>query len=145
MQSSFNHSYLLFTILCLSHIQPRAPYDFYYPNDFLPVRPSEMPVGILNVGAVLMVTSGYGHRTAWHGCILMVWLNNSHVRAPYGNLQCFSYPTGPVRGPQGCRTPPLRTRKGIDTTRIGKNPARASYFAVRGHRLFKISKPVRGP
>ena len=23
------------------------------------------------------------------------------VRAPYGNLQCFSYPTGPVRGPCG--------------------------------------------
>ena len=44
----------------------------------------------------------------------MVWLNNSHdstgtpcgaragiVRSPYGNLQYFSYPTGPVRGPCG--------------------------------------------
>ena len=40
----------------------------------------------------------------------------------------------------GCRTAPLRTRKGIDTTRIGKNPARASYFAVRGR-----TGPVRGP
>ena len=48
--------------------------------------------------------------------------------------------TGPVRDPQGCRTAPLRTRKGIDTTRIGKNPARASYFAVRGR-----TGPVRGP
>ena len=79
------------------------------------------------------------------------------VRAPHRNLQCFSYPTGPVRDPQGCRTAPLRTRKGIGTTRIGKNPARASYLAVRGrhrplaaparavHRLFKIPKPVRGP
>ena len=27
--------------LCLSHIQPRTPYDF------LPIRPSEAPVGIL--------------------------------------------------------------------------------------------------
>ena len=46
-------------------------------------------------------------------------------------------PYGPVRDPQGCRTAPLRTRKGIDTTRIGKNPARASYFAVRfPHGLF---------
>ena len=66
------------------------------------------------VGAVLVVTSGYGPRTAWQGCILMVWLNNSHdstgtpcgartgiVRAPYGNFQCFSYPTGPVQDPQG--------------------------------------------
>ena len=48
--------------------------------------------------------------------------------------------TGPVRDPQGCRTAPLRTCKGIDTTRIGKNPARASYFAVRGR-----TGPVRGP
>ena len=92
-----------------------------------------------------MVASGYGSHTAWHGCILMVWLNNSQdstgspcdvrtgiVRAPYGNLQCFSYPTGPVRDPQGCRTAPLRARKGIDTAIIGKNSARASYLAVRG-------------
>ena len=34
------------------------------------------------------------------------------VRVTHGNLQCFSYPTGPVRDPQGCRTAPLRTRKG---------------------------------
>ena len=40
--------------------------------------------------------------------------------------------TGPVRDPQGWRTAPLRTRKGIDPTIIGKNPARASYLAVRG-------------
>ena len=54
------------------------------------------------------------------------------ARASHGNLQRFSYPTGPMRDPQGCRTTPLRTRKGIDTARIGKNPARASYLAVRG-------------
>ena len=58
---------------------------------------------------------------------------------------------------QGCRTTPLRTRKWIDTSRIGKNPARASYLAEQGpygplttparavHGLFTISKPVRGP
>ena len=57
------------------------------------------------------------------------------VRAPQGNLQCFSYPTGPVRGACGtCRTAPLRTRKGIDTTQIDKNPAQASYLAVRAAR-----------
>ena len=33
--------------LCLSHIQPRAPYDFYNPYDLLPVRLSDAPVGIL--------------------------------------------------------------------------------------------------
>ena len=41
---------------------------------------------------------------------------------------CFSYPTGPV---QVCRTAPVWTGKGIDKTGIGKNPARASYLAVR--------------
>ena len=57
------------------------------------------------------------------------------VRAPYGNLQCFHILRDPYEaraGPQGCRTAPLWTRKGIDTTRIGKKPSRASYFAVRG-------------
>ena len=65
--------------------------------------------------------------------------------------------TGPVRDPQGCYTATLRTRKGIDTTRIGKTRAQASYLAVRGpyrplmgtagavYGLFTIPKPVRGP
>ena len=48
--------------------------------------------------------------------------------------------TGPVRDPQGCRTAPLRTRKGIDTTKIDKNPARASYLTVRGR-----TGPLRSP
>ena len=61
-----------------------------------------------------MVTLGYGPRTVWHGCTLMVWSNDSQdstgtpcgartgiVRAPHGNLRCYTYPTGPVRGPCG--------------------------------------------
>ena len=68
-----------------------------------------------------MVTLGYGPRTIWHYCTLMVWSNNSQdsmgtpcgaragiVRAPHGNLQCFSYPTGPVRGPCGTRKGAVR-------------------------------------
>ena len=39
--------------------------------------------------------------------------------------------TAPARDPQGCRTAPLPTSKGIDTTSISKNPARESYIAVR--------------
>ena len=117
-----------------------------------------------------MVTSEYVSRTAWHGCTLMLWSNNSQdstwtpcdacagvVRAPHGNLRYFSYPTGPARDPQRCLTAPLRTRKRIDTARICENPAQASYVAVRGpygplmvraravHGLFTISKPVRDP
>ena len=38
--------------------------------------------------------------------------------------------TGPVHDPQGCRTAPLRIRNGIDTTIIGKNPARAAYGSL---------------
>ena len=96
-----------------------------------------------------MVTLGYGPRTIWHDCTLMVWSNNSQdsmgtpcgartgiVRAPHENLQCFSYPTGPVRGPCGTRKGAVRqpyghVNLGIDTTRIGKTPARASYLTVR--------------
>ena len=59
----------------------------------------------------------------------MAWSNNSHdstwtpcdahmgvIRALHGNLQCFSYPTGTIRGPY--------------RTWICKNPARASYVTV---------------
>ena len=63
-----------------------------------------------------MVTWGYRPRTAWHSSTLVVWSNDSQdsmgtpcgartgiVRAPQGNLQCFLYPTEPVRGPCGTR------------------------------------------
>ena len=75
----------------------------------------------------------------------MVWLNNSHdstgtpcsartgpVRESSMFFISYGTRTGPVRDLQGCHTAPLRTHKGIDTSRIGKNPARASYFAVWG-------------
>ena len=139
--------------LCLSHIQPRAPYDFYHPYDFLPVRPSEAPVGILRLDTAVY---------SWFGWIIRMTPPVPRavpVRASYGPVRessmfFISYwtRTGPVRDPQGCRTAPLKTHKGIDTTRIGKNPARASYFAVRRpcgprtvptrtvHGLFKISR-----
>ena len=91
-----------------------------------------------------MVTSGCGPRTACRICILTIWLNNSqdstgtpcgHRTGPARESSMFfiSYGTrtGPVRDPQGCRTAPLWTCKGIDTTIIGKNPAQASYLAVR--------------
>ena len=56
--------------LCLSHIQPRPPYDFYHPYDFLPVRPSEAPVGILR-------------RCCSRGHI--------RLRAPYGLTWLYTY------------------------------------------------------
>ena len=117
-----------------------------------------------------MVTSGYGPRTARHGCILMVWLNNSQdstgtpcdahtgiVRAPHGNLQCFSYPTGPVRGPCGTRKGAVRRPYGhvreLTQAELAKIPHGHRIWPYRPlmvparavHRLFTISKPVRGP
>ena len=73
------------------------------------------------------------------------------MRCPHGHrtgharessMFFISYGTrmGPVRDPQGCRTAPLRTRKGIDTTRIGKNPSWTSYLAVPAH-----AGPLRSP
>ena len=64
--------------------------------------------------------------------------------------------TVPMQDLQGWRKAPLPACKRIDTTRICKNPAWASYVVVRGqygppvgsaqvvHRVFMISKPVRG-
>ena len=161
--------------LCLSHIQPRAPCDFYHPHDFLPVRPSEAPVGILRrccsrghirLRAPCVLTRLY---TYTYG--LVDWFAGLYgypLGCPYGHrtgparessffLISYGTRTGLVRDPKGCRTTPLRTRKGIDTTRIGKNPTRASYLAIRGpygsltvptravHGMFRTSKPVRGP
>ena len=67
---------------------------------------------ILFVGAVLTVTLGYGPRTAWHGCTLTVWSNDSQdstgapydartgiVMAPQGNLQFIHI----LRDPYGAR------------------------------------------
>ena len=70
------------------------------------------------------------------------------MRCPYGHrtgparefsmfFTFYGTHTGPMYDPQGCRTAPLWTRKRIDTNRIGKNPARASYLAAQSlHRLF---------
>ena len=78
----------------------------------------------------------------WWGRIILrtPWVPRAvPARASYGpRTEIFNFfisygtRTGPVRDPQGCRAAALRTRKGIDTTRIGKTPARASYLAVRG-------------
>ena len=106
-----------------------GPARFLPPVRFLPVRPSDTSVGILRQ------CCSRGHirlrpRTAWHGCtLIMVWLNDSQdstgtpcdvragtVRAPQGNLQCFSYRTGSVRGgkmrtaPHGARAGPVSGR-----------------------------------
>ena len=121
------------------------PVRFLPPVRFLArnLRPSEAPVGILRR------CCSRGHirlrpRTAWHVCILKVWLNNSQdcTGTPCGrrtgparesSMFFISYGTrtGPVRDPQGCRTAPLWTRKIIVTAMIGNNPAWASYLAVR--------------
>ena len=130
--------------LCLSHIQPRAPYDFYHPYHFLPLRPSEAPVGFLRrccSRGHIRLRAPYG-LTRLYTNGLVEWfagLQGCPVRCSYGHCTgpgrkslMFSYPTGTIRDPQGCRTTPLWTRKGIDTTKIDKNPARASYLAVQG-------------
>ena len=135
------------TGLCLSHIQPRAPYDFYHPYDFLPVKAEWSARIKFYVSAVLVVTSGYRPHVAWH-----LWFGRiicSTPRVPYAI---------PVRESSMLficyGMAPLQTAKGIDTTRICKNPAQASYLVAQGsvrtgpvrapHGLITISKPVRG-
>ena len=86
-------------------------------------------------GPVRLDTAGY----LWFGWIIR--------RTPHWPLRCPARESlmifiscntragpvrGPVRDPRGCHTVPLQTCSGIGTTRIGKNPARASYLSVRG-------------
>ena len=113
--------------------------------------------------------TGYGPRTTWYGCTLMVWSNDSQdstgtpcdartgiVRTPQGNLQCFSYPTGPVWVPCGTRKGAVRHPYGhvreliqpeltkiLHGRRIWQYGAR-TVPARAVHGLFRISKPVRG-
>ena len=121
---------------------------FEHPYDFLPARPSEALVWILRRYFSCGHTSGYGSRTAWHGCTLMVWSAYSQdstwtpcdartdvARALHGNLQCFSYPMGPVWGPYRTRKDAVRHSYGhgkeIVMTKICKIHAQASYGTVR--------------
>ena len=86
----------------------------------MPVRPSEALVGILR-RCCFRSHIRLRVRTAWYGCTLMVWSNNSQdstwtpcdartriVRVLHWNLQCFSYPVGLVRGPCGTRKGAVR-------------------------------------
>ena len=84
------------SLLCLSHIQPRAPYDFYHPYDFLPVRPSEAPEGFLrrccSSGHIRLRAPYALTRLYTYG--LVEWFARLHecpVRCPYGHR------TGPTR------------------------------------------------
>ena len=82
----------------------------------------------------------------------MVWSNDSHL-LPDSTGALYNARTGiPVRESSmffisyWAHTTPLRTRKGIDTTKIDKNPARMSYLAVRGPYgpLTVTARAVRG-
>ena len=113
-----------------------GPKRFLARVPFLAVRPSEVPIGILRqfcscghirlrapygltwlytYGSIELFTGLHmdpvqcrcGHRTgpAWESPMFFIF---------YGSRM------GPVQEPQGCRMAPLRTREGIDTTRICK-------------------------
>ena len=124
----------------ISHTQPRAPYDFITVRFFAHKAEWSTRRNFTSVlfpwshqaaGPVRLDTSAY----LWFG-----WIFRRTPRipraAPVQEFSMFfiSYGArmGPMRDPQGCRAAPLRTRKGIDINIIGKNPARASYLAIRG-------------
>ena len=80
---------------------------------------------------------GFIALTHW-GRDKMAAISRRHFQMYFLEWKCVNFEPG-------CRMAPLRTRKGIDTTKIDKNPARVSYMAVRGrmgplrsqHGLFK--------
>ena len=102
---------------CLSHIQPRAPYDFYHPYDFF-ARKAEWSARRIFTSVLFswshQATGPVRLDTAVH-----LWFGGMirrtprvprtmPVRAPQGNLQCFSYPTRCVRGSCGTRKGAVR-------------------------------------
>ena len=144
---------LCYDWVCLSHIQPWAPYIFA-PYYFLPVKPSEAPVGILRwycsrghirlrapYGLTRLYTCGFGRiiRRTPHGPRAMPVRASCGPRMKLSNV-FISYETRtrPVRDPQGCRTASLQTRKGIDITQISKIP--------HGRRMWPFGTgPLRPP
>ena len=71
------------------------------------------------------------------------------VRGPY-DFQCFSYTTGPVRGLCGTRKGAVQQPRGhvreLTQPELAKLPHGPRIWPPAGtvHRLFTISKPVRG-
>ena len=106
-----------------------------------------MPQSHLTTGPVpvLAPVRFLARKAEWstHRNFKMVFFSWSHQATSSFFFMPYGPHTGPVQDLQGCCTAPLWTRKAIDTTRICKNLARASYVAVHG--LFMTSKTVRGP
>ena len=110
---------------CLSHMQPRVPYDFYQPYDFLPVRPSDSEAAV----EIFCRCCSRGH---------------IRLRAPYGLTRLYTYGLVekfaglhgyPVLCPFGHRTGPARESSMFFIsygTRTGARawPARVPYGAL---------------
>ena len=146
---------------------------FYHPYDFLPVRPSEAPVGILRrccSRGHIRLGAPYGLDTAvywWFGWIIRMTPRVPRavpVRASYGPrtgifnvfhilLDPYGARAGPARVPYGALTDTQgnwhnqnwqKSRTGVVFCSTGPyGPRTGPARAVHG--LFKISKPVRGP
>ena len=128
----------LHSALCLSHIQPQAPCEFYHPYDFLPVRPSEAPVGILR-------RAPYGlTRLHTYGLVEFAGLHGYPVRCPYGHR------TGPARESSkifisyGARAWPARVPYGALTDTQG-NWHNHNWQKSRTGVVFGRTGPVRAP
>ena len=137
-----------------SVISNHGPIRFLSPVRFL-ARKAEWNT-CRNFMSVLFPWSHQATGPVWPDTSAYLWFGWIICRTPlYGPRMGIFNVFHILRGPCVTRKgpAPLRTRTGIDTTIIGKNPARASYLAIRGctgplrspHGLFTIAKPVRGP
>ena len=100
-----------------------------------------------------MVTPGYGPRTAWHGCTLMVWSNNSQdsTGSPCDARTGIVRPPHILRDPYGARTGPARvpygTRKGAVWHPCGqvRELTQPELAKPRTGVVFGLMEPVRSP
>ena len=106
-----------------------------------------------NVGAVLVVTLGYGPRTIWQDCTFVVWSNNSQdsmgtpcgpVRASYGPSTEIFNVFHILRDPYGARAGPVRVPYGT-LTDTQWNWHKQNWQKSRTGVVFCRAGPVRAP
>ena len=99
---------------CLNHMQPRTPYDFYHPYDFLPVRPSEAVLFSLPHQATGPLRLDMAVHL-WFGWIIRRTPRVPHVvpfRASYGPRTGIFNIFHILRDPYGARAWPARVPYG---------------------------------
>ena len=151
--------------LCLSHIQPQAPYDFYHSYDFF-ARKAEWS-GRSNFTSVLFSWSHQATSPVWLDTAVYLWFGWMIRRTPrvprampvqalcrartwiFNVFHILRDPCMTHKGAVRCPYGHTRELTLPDLAKIlhGRGIRQKSHTGPAGavHGLFKIAKPIRGP